>query len=221
MPGTGQPRPASGKVTNSVDWTVTWSTGTAASRAMSATTGSTTEADRPTGPGLAVGSRDGWRLAGSSEPATSVEGAAPLGDAPGDPLEAAVQPATSHSVANRAIRTTIRWRWYPRVLARGPPWIGSDEATDGRIERVMERGTLVACPGPMAATAAGLCLRRLEELVLRRPARVRPRRVAALHPGQHRHVTLAGSAHDQDRPRVPAPEVSEASGRAALAGGPS
>ena len=40
MPGTGQPRPPSGNVTASPDRTITWSTGTPARRAISATTGS-------------------------------------------------------------------------------------------------------------------------------------------------------------------------------------
>jgi hypothetical protein len=45
----------------------------------------------------------------------------------------------NHTVANRAIRTTITWRWYSLVLPQDPPWIASDEAPDGRIERVMDR----------------------------------------------------------------------------------
>ena len=64
-------------------------------------------------------------------------------------------------------------------------------------------GINVPDPGPGRL----LQLRRLEELALRRPAHVRPRGRPVLHPGQDRHLALAGSGHVQDRPRVPAHPV--------------
>src|SRR6476469_6542230 len=107
MPGCGQPRLPSGKVTASADTTTTCSTGTPASRATSATTGSTTDAGRSTAPGPAL-SCVGWFEDSASGPSDD---------------DAAEQPATTHRAAISVIRITSIIRWYRR----------SDERAETRL----------------------------------------------------------------------------------------
>ena len=80
---------------------------------------------------------------------------------------------------------------HPRRRRRAPVPVRG-QRRDGRDQR--------PDPGPGRL----LQLRRLEELALRRPAHVRPRRDPVLHAGQDRDLALAGSGHHQDRPRLPA-----------------
>src|SRR6476469_6891538 len=111
MPGCGQPRLPSGNVTCSAEMTVTWSAGTPASLATSATTGSITDVGRSMFPeGFTC---DGWTLAGVSDPGPS-------------DVDAAEQPPTTQTAAS-SVKLTMRIPgWYAeraprRVSARGRP----------------------------------------------------------------------------------------------------
>src|SRR5678816_1512957 len=116
MPGCGQPRLPSGKVTSSADTISTWSIGTPASRATSATTGSTTDAGRLPAPAPDDGCALPW--------------VGPLGP-PDD--DAAEQPPRTHRAAIRVMRITSILRWYPRPARSAS--VGraaiSGSATDG------------------------------------------------------------------------------------------
>src|SRR6185369_1548954 len=98
MPGCGHPRLPSGNVTASAEMTVTWSAGTPASLATSATTGSMTDVGRAKFPdGLPPGACDGWTLD-----------------------DAAEQPPTTHAAAS-SVKLKIRMgRWYAANVTRQP-----------------------------------------------------------------------------------------------------
>src|SRR4029078_3470230 len=98
MPGCGEPRLPSGNVTASPEMTVTWSAGTPASLATSATTGSMTDVGRAILPdGLPPGTCDGWTL----------------DDAPEQP------PTTQAAASSVKLKMRIA-RWYAESAIRQP-----------------------------------------------------------------------------------------------------
>src|SRR6478735_9288018 len=96
MPGCGQPRLPSGKVTSSAEMTVTWSAGTPASLATSATTGSITDCGRAMVPeGFSPALCDGGTLD-----------------------EAAEQPPTIQTATSRVMLAIRMARWYAEGTSR-------------------------------------------------------------------------------------------------------
>ena len=149
MPGCGQPRPPSGKVTASAEMTVTWSAGTPASFATSATTGSITDCGRAMAP-------DGF------SPGTS-----PMA---GRSTTRAEQPATTQAAAS-SVRLKMRMvRSYAesevdsrRVEASAPDGDQDRHPLRFDLGRPLERPAHRAVEG-LAVDRLGVGQRRLAEL---------------------------------------------------------